>query len=188
MKITLFGFTESTYSRTVRMLCILKGIEYQLAPLELYSASHKALHPFLKVPVMQHGDFVLFESLAICTYLDELTVDGARLLPENPKQKAIALQWISAYIDYIAPILIHATGDVWPLEAEECLKSLDQHLVTNSFLAGPQPSLADLYLSPAIDYALGAAGFEDLLNNCPNLTSWWQKASSCSVFIQTEKA
>ena len=36
------------------------------------SPKHLALHPFDRVPILQHADFMLYETSAIVTYLDEV--------------------------------------------------------------------------------------------------------------------
>ena len=46
------------------------------------SASHLALHPFDRVPIFQHGDFTLYETSAIATYVDE-AFEGPALSPKR---------------------------------------------------------------------------------------------------------
>lgn len=189
--IILYGFPGSTYLRTVEMACLIKDVPYQQKGLEFRKASHKALHPFLKMPIMRHGDLVLFESLAICCYLEDL-YPKTKLIPEDPILKAKTMQWVSAFIDYLAPTFIHGKPEdetqKWPEKTADLLAVLDQTLANQAFLASDQPGLADLYLSPAIEYALGGSGFDQLLAQCPNLLSWWKKASACPIFEKTQSA
>lgn len=189
--ISLYGFAGSTYLRTVAMVCLHKGIHYTLKPLEFREASHRQLHPFLKMPVMEHNRFVLYESLAICQYLEDLVPEPA-LIPQAMQPKALTLQWVTAFIDYLAPVLIRARPEdetqSWPAITAEYLTILEQRLSVVPFLAGDQPTLADLYLSPAIDYALGGPGFDQMLATRPGLMDWWQRASGCQFFEQTQAA
>ncbi|TVZ38070.1 glutathione S-transferase [Alteromonadaceae bacterium 2753L.S.0a.02] len=185
--ITLYGLTGSTYLRTVQMVCLHKQLSFEIKPLEFRSASHRELHPFLRMPVMQHNGTRLFETLAICSYLEDLVPEPV-LLPAEPIRKALTLQWVSAYIDYLCPALIRAKPEdetqAWPESTNNCLAILDETLAHQPFLAGDFPSLADLLLSPAIDYALGGHGFDDKLAKHPHLVAWWQKASACAIFEQ----
>ncbi len=191
IQLNLYGLAGSTYLRTVQMVCLHKNIEYTLKALEFGKPSHRALHPFLRMPVMEHKGFVLYESLAICNYLEDLAPE-LKMLPQDPKAKALNLQWISAFIDYMAPVLIKGKPEhenqQWPKKTAEYLQILDDNLAKQPFMAGEQPGLADLYLSPAIDYALGGKGFDQLLASHRHLLAWWEKASACNRFEQTQAA
>ena len=67
--VTLYGFPSSSYTWSARMACEEKGISHDLEAIEFGSDEHKALHPFAKIPVMKHGDLVLYETAAICQYI-----------------------------------------------------------------------------------------------------------------------
>ena len=69
-EIEIIGSTRSTYTRVVLLVCEEKGIEYVLTERLLNAPDLFAIHPLGKMPVLRHGDFVLFESKAIATYLD----------------------------------------------------------------------------------------------------------------------
>jgi hypothetical protein len=60
----IIGSIRSTYTRVVCMVCEEKGIEYVLTEKPLRAPEILAIHPFGKMPVLRHGDFVLFESKA----------------------------------------------------------------------------------------------------------------------------
>src|SRR6516225_4791574 len=95
LNVEIIGFPQSTYVRVVRMACEEKGVPYDLKPAAPHSPEVLAIHPFGKIPAMRHGDFELFESKAIGSYLDRM-FPGPRLIPENPRDAALAEQWISA--------------------------------------------------------------------------------------------
>ena len=42
---------------------------------------YRAIHPFQKIPTLDHGDFRLYETHAILRYLDRVCV-GPALVPE----------------------------------------------------------------------------------------------------------
>ncbi len=190
-KVTLYGFSASTYCRTTRLVCEESGIEYDFKPLEFRSESHRLLHPFLRMPVLQHGTKHIYESLAICTYLDTVvsTTPGS-LQPDSPHAKVTVLQWVSAYMDYFPDILLHGkpekSTDTWPEKTQEYLAILNAALAEQDYLAGPAVSFADLFLAPAIDYALQVASFENLLAQQTHLLRWWQSMSQRPSFIKTQ--
>ena len=54
----------------------------------------RAIHPFGKMPVLRHGDFQLFESKAIASYLDR-SFPAPYVFPANPELAALTEQWVS---------------------------------------------------------------------------------------------
>ena len=64
------------------MTAIKKGISHELQAVEFKKDSHFAMHPWGKVPVARDGDFELFETAAICRYIDE-KFDGCHKPPSE---------------------------------------------------------------------------------------------------------
>jgi len=85
----VLGFPGSTYVHIVRLILTHKGVPYTFRDLEpeMGSPTHLALHPFNRVPILQHGDFTLYETSAIATYIDE-AFDGVALQPSQPRERA----------------------------------------------------------------------------------------------------
>src|SRR5216683_183997 len=67
----IYGYLVSTWTRTACMTCIEKGVEYELVPIAYGSADHTAMHPFGRIPVLEHDGKIITEGLAITSYLDE---------------------------------------------------------------------------------------------------------------------
>jgi glutathione S-transferase len=66
----LYGAGYSVYVRAVMMALDAKGVVYQHVPVDVFSntgipAYYLQLHPFGKIPAFQHGDFELYETVAI---------------------------------------------------------------------------------------------------------------------------
>lgn len=57
-EVRIYGVPVSTWTRTVRMVCIEKGIEHELVPVARASDEHRRLHPFARYPVIAIGDTV----------------------------------------------------------------------------------------------------------------------------------
>lgn len=151
--IHIFGFARSTYVQTVRLAALELNLPISLCPLAFRQPSHAALHPFLKMPAMQHGDISLFETLAITMYLSELGTTH-RLVPGKLEYKCKMLGWVSAAIDYYYPALVAAAVED-TIDMEQCgnlLGILDQTLAASPYLAGPELSLADLFLLPMVAF------------------------------------
>src|SRR5580700_9610763 len=65
--LTLLGFPRSTFVQIVGLVLTHKDVPYTFRDLEpdMGSPVHLALHPFDRVPILQHGDFTLYETSAI---------------------------------------------------------------------------------------------------------------------------
>jgi glutathione S-transferase len=73
------------------------GRPYRVATLPLHpkSEAHRRIQPFAQAPVIEDGDFVLFETGAILLHLAE----GTALLP--PTRRAEVTQWLIAALDTV---------------------------------------------------------------------------------------
>jgi len=67
-------------------------------------SDYRALQPFGQVPILQDGDFTLFESGAIVLYIGERS---ETLLPKDPVARAHATQWLIAALNSIEPFLMN---------------------------------------------------------------------------------
>ena len=200
--IIIYGFPLSTYVRAARIILIEKGVPYTLEDIGLGSPAHRALNPLGRIPVMRHGDLVLFETFAIARYVDE-SFDGPALQPADPATRAIMTQWVSATIDSVYPTLIRrylmtyvraqldgvepdrAVIDASLPDVEEILGFLDNATADREWLAGSKPSFADFILLPIIFYMYGAAESGEMLPRFPNLRAWYDRASARPSAIET---
>ena len=88
-------------SRAGRIVWLLEelGLEYTLNgmrfhPEDLKSDAHRARHPLGRIPVLEDGDIMLWESGAIVEYLIERHSDGTlKPKPDQPSYPAY-LQWL----------------------------------------------------------------------------------------------
>jgi glutathione S-transferase len=103
----IIGFEISNWVRAARIACEEKGVAYELTSNgmqhvdDLKSERHLAVHPFGRIPAMRHGDVVLFETLAICRYVNCM-FDGPSLIPEDKVEAARMEQWGSSLLDYVS--------------------------------------------------------------------------------------
>ena len=82
------------------MTCVEKGIDYALIPVHRGSAEHEALHPFMRMPVLEAGGRTIVESLAITGYLDE-AFPGPSLQPDDHDLRARMRMWMGLCSDYV---------------------------------------------------------------------------------------
>ena len=77
--ITVFGFPASSFVHIVRLVLTHKEVPYTFHDLEpdMGSPKHLTLHPFDRVPILQHADFMLYETSAIDRRLSREAVPAA---------------------------------------------------------------------------------------------------------------
>jgi glutathione S-transferase len=208
---TLYGFNGSTYVRTIRMLLIEKGIEYDQVSVNVLTGeprgdTHRQRHPFGKVPTIEADGISLFETAAIAELIEGENPDTPRFIPEDVVERARMRQWMGAIDAYTYPAIIGtivwqrvvnpaigeatdeaACHDAVPT-ARYHLGVYDRALGETTYLASNELTLADLYLAPIMAYLSMTPEGEQLLAECPNLTRWWDAIQTRSSFQQTPPA
>ncbi len=131
-----------------------------LGALEQKQPEFLALNPNGRIPVIVDHDnegFAVFESGAILHYLAEKT---GRLLPEDPRQRSVALQWLMFQMGGLGPMMGQANVffryaeeqipfaiSRYQRETRRLLEVLDSRLAQQEFLAG-EYSIADIASFP----------------------------------------
>ena len=89
----LYTYFRSSSAYRVRIALNLKGLEHELIPVHLVKdggeqrkSDFLEKNPIGQIPVLEHGDFRLSQSLPIMGYLEQLKADPA-LFSETPKLK-----------------------------------------------------------------------------------------------------
>jgi len=143
----------------------------------------RRLNPFGQVPVLEDGDVVLYESVAILEYLEERHPDPP-LLPRDPGDRGRARQLMLAAGDYLAPPFkrwltrLFTPEATWNHEdqaraAEEIADHFDVLegvLGSRDHLVGTF-SLADVCYVPMV-CELPMIGLDHLLEMRPRVRSW----------------
>ncbi|WP_027521238.1 glutathione S-transferase family protein [Bradyrhizobium sp. Ec3.3] len=165
----VYGFPRSTYVNIVRLVLTHKDVPYSFHDLEavMGKPEHLALHPFNRVPILQHGGLTIYETSAIASYVDE-AFSGPRLTPQDVGDRARMNQWISAVNSYYYPYMIyHVTHErlVFPElgiasdekvvahalpKVELGLAVLERELSHGrEYLIGAEITLADFFILPS---------------------------------------
>lgn len=200
--VTLYGVPQSSYVRTCRMTLAEKGVSGWLEPVGPGSDALSRLHPFGRIPAFTHGERTLFETMAITRYVDE-AFDGPALQPDDVYARAVMTQWMSAVVDSVYPTLMrdylmhYAMAELRGTEPDRAridaglpylegvFAVLDRAVAETPFLAGDQPSLADLFLFPIIDYMGRAPEASGMLGNHRQLVGWHARLEGRQSAVDT---
>ena len=202
--VTVFGFQRSTYVNVVRLILTEKGVPFAFHDTEneMYTPQHLARHPFGRVPVLQHGDFMLYETSAIAAYVDE-ALDGPKLTPDSARQRARMNQWIGNLNAYFYPYMIYHIGHerlVFPElgipgkqaivdralpTAKRALAVMDAELADGRhFIVGDRVTLADFFLLPTLfAFGLTPEG-KEVRPDFPHIQSWDARMSALPSVVR----
>ena len=197
----IIGAPQSTCVRAVRMACEEKGVAYALRPARPHSPEVDAIHPFGKVPVMRHGEFTLFESKAIATYIDR-SFPGAKIIPDDVVLCAKVEQWVSAFNTAVFPILMTymrnyffpSTADGQPdraaiegvlPEVQSRLSMLDKAVAETKHLVGHGFTYADMNMLPALAYLRELPESGKTIAEAQNLRAYFKLHSERESFVNT---
>jgi glutathione S-transferase len=183
----------SPYGRAVLMALEEKGAAYRfiaVKPGTLRTPEHLPLHPFGKIPVLEHAGFRLYESQAILRYLDRI-LPQPMLTPSDPHAAArmdqlmnindwYLFQGVSNVIAFqriVGPRLMGLTPDESAIaacmpKAHVVLHALAELLGDKSYFAGDTLSLADILLAPQLEFLSATPEWEPLTAGAANLRRW----------------
>lgn len=205
--IKLWGFSGSTYVRTVRMLLAEKGVsDYEQVPVDVLkgepkSPEHMQRHPFGKVPVVDVDGFRVIETPAITRYLDAI-LPGPSLVPHDPKDIARMDMVVSILDSYGYAALIggvvayHLFPDfvggknekmhhAGLEEGKKTIAELMKLKGSSPYLAGESLSIADIYLAPIVAYITLTPHKEEFLE-ISDMGAWWKSVSTRESFRLTQ--
>jgi len=196
----------SPFGRAVMATLEEKGARYRLAPVmpgTLKSPDHLALHPFGRIPVLEHDGFRLYETQAILRYLDRVVPEPS-LTPADPRRAArmdqvlnvcdwYLFQGCGSVIGFqrvVGPKLMGLTPDEAAIEAampraRAVFAELARLLDAQPFFAGDALSLADLHIMPQMDFFTLTPEWAELGAPHQNLVGWLQRMQARPSFAAT---
>ncbi len=190
--IKLFGSPVSTCTRKVLTTLAETNTQYEFNLVDLAKGEHKqeahlARQPFGQIPTIDDDGFRLFESRAICRYINAKS-DG-KLVPTDLKQRALMDQWASVEQSNFSPsamkFIYHYTFKRPQEDAvlEQANKmpdtvyaAISRPLAKSPFLTGEHFSIADIGYMPYIEYML-ASPAKTIMEKYPNVVAWWERVS-----------
>ncbi|XP_006455221.1 hypothetical protein AGABI2DRAFT_121158 [Agaricus bisporus var. bisporus H97] len=190
MVIKLFEGSTSTCTTRVATVFHEKKIPFEFHPVDWTKAEHKsaefkAKQPFGQMPYIDDEGFILYESRAICRYLeDKYPNQGTKLVPLDirerpclskalPLKPAILMRWHR-------PLSTRLSSKPDPARVEELKTSLaakldvyDEILSKQKYIAGDNVTLADLFHLP-YGSLLAPAGI-NLIQERPHVARWFNE-------------
>ena len=173
----LYYSPQSSNSRRALLVARHLGAPIELVVIDLRNPADRArlvaLNPNSKIPVLEHGDFVLWESRAIMQYLAD-QVPGQTIYPADLRQRADVNRWLFWCAHHWAPAIGIFTwehvikpylklGDPDPQAIERgkrefgtVARVLDGHLAGRDWLAGSGLSIVDFGLATPLMRAVEA--------------------------------
>ncbi len=164
----LYQHELSGHSHRVRLLIGLLGLDAEILPVDLLSGAHKQpdfleKNPFGQVPVLEDGDMTLSDSNAILVYLASQYDSDRSWYPTDPEAAAGVQIWLSKAANELANgpaaarlvTVFNAGYDHAALieKSHHFLKLVNNQLATSEFVAGVNPTIADVALYSYIAHA-----------------------------------
>ncbi len=156
--------------------------------------AHRKLHPFGKVPVLEHDGRTIYETSAIARYVDA-AFRGPALQPTDPAQLARMNQIIAVLEAYLYPLMIGRVvmqyvrqrymkkslnrGVIQKAmpQVRDGLAALEALMGPGEFVVGKSLTLADLFLGAFLAPFLQTPEGKRTLPKFARLNAWWDSFS-----------
>jgi glutathione S-transferase len=213
MAMELYWGSGSPFVWRVMLTLEVKGLPYESKLLEFSKGEHKTpaylrLNPRGKVPTLKDGNFILYESLAIMSYLDRKYPEPT-LFGKTPEETGLIWRRISECESYLVPA---ADKVVRPFffgkglekvdeiqqsakSIRQELKTLDERVAQADWLVGERISAADISIFPIIQLLLRAAskeaarpfnlGLMPLAQTYPSIAKWVKRIEALPNYQRT---
>lgn len=175
----LVSFDLCPYVQRAAIVLAEKQVPFTRTHIDLADkpAWFKAISPLGKVPLLRVGDAVLFESAAICDYLDE--TQAPALHPDDAVARAQHRAWIavaSAILSDIAGYYSAPDREVFERKAADIRAKFAQveQALTGPFFAGADFSQVDAAFAPIFRYfeVFERAAIPAAFEGFPKIQAW----------------
>lgn len=196
----------SPFGRAVLATLVEKNAAFRFVAVEprsIKSEPHLSMHPFGRVPVLEHDGFTLYETQAVLRYLDRLLPVPA-LTPADPRaaarmdQMLCICDWylhqgvnnIIGFQRIVRPRLLGLPPDEAAIaeavpRAHVVMAEISRLLGGNSYLTGAQVSLADMVVASQMDFLAQTPEWESLTAGRANLSAWLGRMNARESFRAT---
>jgi glutathione S-transferase len=166
-KMTLYHAAPSR-SSIVHWMLEEVGEPYDIHLLNLSKGEHQkpdylAINPMGKVPALKHGDVVITEAAAICTYLADEFPKARLNIPVGDPRRGLYFQWLFYNPSVLEPAM---TDRAFPRKEEPrasaigyrgldtVLDTLAKAVTPGPYLMGEQFTAADIVLGSGLRYGM----------------------------------
>ena len=188
----IYGHPMSTCTRKVLMTLGETNTPYELVVVDLLKGEQKqpaqlARQPFGKVPALEDGDFEMYESRAMCRYINDKA--NGSLVPRDLRARASMEQWISVETEnfsgnvmkFVFHHMFHRQQAPEVLETaggnlDKALAVMDKQLAKHPFIAGETFTIADISFMPYLEYGMVTPA-KDRISGHARVAAWWSKIS-----------
>lgn len=191
---TIYGHQASRASRAYWLMREM-GIEFNEVdtggPVTGYNAVRDTpeflkMNPNRLIPVMQDGDLVLYESLAICLYLAKKY--GGPLAPADPKEEARMNMWALWTVSTSPGVEQNFLGMLFDKSQTERntknlqapMKALNNELAGKEYLVGNRFTVADIMVGSVVGQYGRAIKFD--FSAFPNVQEWVARVTKRPAF------
>lgn len=183
------------FVRDLRPLWALEevGLQYKIHGLDMTKGDHRgdayaAVSHFGTVPAIEEDGFKLFESGAILLHIAE---KSGKLVPKDPKGRALTHQWMFAALNTVEPALLELFAidrfyqdAAWAKErrpmrvdnAKARLAVLEKELAKRPYVTGSEFSAADILMVTVLRFVQHT----DLLT--PNIAAYKARCEKRAAF------
>lgn len=203
----LYSYFRSSASFRVRIALALKGLDFEVIPINLRSGEQKtsdyrSINPQGFVPALKDNGQVIAQSLAIMEYLDEAYPNTPPLLPQDIGQRATVRALVQLIACEIHPLnnlrVLNYLTDTLGL-SEKVMTDWYAHWVNEGFIVlekelqkhmglyayGNTPTLVDCFLVPQV---FNAKRINMDLSIYPNITRVVDNCMKLDAFRQASPA
>ncbi|WP_336232324.1 glutathione S-transferase family protein [Thalassospira sp. CH_XMU1458] len=193
----LHYFALSGHAHRAHLFLSLLGIDHELVHVDMVNGEHKSpeflkLNPFGQVPVLEDGDLVIADSIAIMVYAAK-KVGATNWLPEDAADLAQVQRWLSVAAGEIAYgpcaarllTLFGAKFDANDViaRAHGVLKLIDDRLSNRDWIALHHPTAADIAL---YSYIANAPEGNVALDPYTHVLAWLKRIEALPGFVPFE--
>lgn len=200
-------FTPTPNGQKISIALEETGTPYRLISYDIFEGDHLTpafgrINPNHKLPaIVDHdpsfggGPHAVFESGAILQYIAEKT---GQLLPTDPRQRSVALQWLTWQVAGLGPMGGQASHFLryaperfdyaiarYTKETQRLLQVLERRLGEARYLAGDEYSIADIAVWPG----RSAGGVVNIdITQFPNTHRWFGEIAERPAVIRGRTA
>lgn len=191
--VKIYSIPGSPFLGAALFLLEERQVAYSFAPWQpsdLRTPAHLAMHPFGRMPVLEHDDFRLYETQAILRYIAD-AFPGEPLVPDDIRARARMNQlmgicdWyffpkfasIAVWERVVKPQVTGQPADPAVIErsmpmGRTCIGEFASLMGEGPYLAGQTLSLADFHWAPQIYYLALTPEGDELLGPHKAVGAW----------------